>query len=203
MAKKWTLNGELILNCSCTVFCPCVVSLGVHPPTEGYCQGWAGIQIEDGYFGNTKLDGLNAGILLDIPGNMGRGNWTAALYIDERADDFQAQAIEEILTGQAGGSTGVLRVLVGQYLGAKRVPISYAKNGDKRVFNIPRKIDAVIEPVMGANGKEPVVIKNSGYWIAPDIIVSKATTAKIRDFGRVWDFGGRSAEFCRLEWSGP
>ena len=203
MAKKWTLNGELILNCSCTVFCPCVVSLGVHPPTEGYCQGWAGIQIEDGYFGNTKLDGLNAGILLDIPGNMGRGNWTAALYIDERADDFQAQAIEEILTGQAGGSTGVLRVLVGQYLGAKRVPISYAKNGDKRVFNIPRKIDAVIEPVMGANGKEPVVIKTSGYWIAPDIIVSKATTAKIRDFGRVWDFGGRSAEFCRLEWSGP
>ena len=100
-------------------------------------------------------------------------------------------------------SHGVLRVLVGQYLGAKRVPISYAKNGDNRVFNIPRKIDAVIEPVMGADGKEPVVIKNSGYWIAPDIIVSRAKSAKIRDFGRVWDFSGRSAEFCRLEWSGP
>ena len=27
----WTLKGELILNCNCTVFCPCVVSLGKHP----------------------------------------------------------------------------------------------------------------------------------------------------------------------------
>ena len=22
----WTIKGELILNCNCTVFCPCVVS---------------------------------------------------------------------------------------------------------------------------------------------------------------------------------
>ena len=35
----WSLKGELILNCNCTVFCPCVISLGKHPPTEGYCQG--------------------------------------------------------------------------------------------------------------------------------------------------------------------
>ena len=24
----WVIKGELFLNCSCTVFCPCVVSLG-------------------------------------------------------------------------------------------------------------------------------------------------------------------------------
>lgn len=203
MVENWTINGELILNCSCTVFCPCVVSLGQHPPTEGHCQGWAGIQVEDGHFGDTGLSGLNIGIMLDIPGNMGRGNWTAALYIDERADDFQAKAIETIMTGQAGGNTGVLRVLVGEYLGAKRVPVSYARNGNTRLFNIPKKIDATIEPVTGGDGKDPVVITNSGYWIAPDIVVSKAVNARIRDFGRVWDFGGRSAEFCRLEWSGP
>ena len=27
---EWVLNGELFMNCSCTVFCPCVVSLGKH-----------------------------------------------------------------------------------------------------------------------------------------------------------------------------
>ncbi|NNK77638.1 MAG: hypothetical protein HKP40_02890, partial [Litoreibacter sp.] len=27
----WEIKGELFLNCSCTVFCPCVVSLGAHP----------------------------------------------------------------------------------------------------------------------------------------------------------------------------
>ena len=31
---EWAIKGELFLNCSCTVFCPCVVSLGAHP-TEG------------------------------------------------------------------------------------------------------------------------------------------------------------------------
>ncbi|MGB1332765.1 MAG: DUF1326 domain-containing protein, partial [Paracoccaceae bacterium] len=42
----WAIKGELILNCNCTVFCPCVVSLGKHAPTEGYCQAWAGVRID-------------------------------------------------------------------------------------------------------------------------------------------------------------
>ena len=29
----WSVKGELILNCNCTIFCPCVVSLGKHAPT--------------------------------------------------------------------------------------------------------------------------------------------------------------------------
>ncbi|MGH6725879.1 MAG: DUF1326 domain-containing protein, partial [Pseudolabrys sp.] len=31
----------MALSCSCTVFCPCVLSLGEHPPTEARCQTWA------------------------------------------------------------------------------------------------------------------------------------------------------------------
>ncbi|MBT4890836.1 MAG: DUF1326 domain-containing protein, partial [Rhodospirillales bacterium] len=195
-------KGELILNCCCTVFCPCVVSLGDHPPTEGYCQGWAGVHIEEGTFGNAKLDGLNVGLMLDIPGNMGRGNWTAALYIDDRADGAAAAGIEKIFTGQVGGSTGLLRVLVGTYLGSQTVPISYARNGDARIFNIPKKIEGSIVPVMGGNKKEPVVIQNSGYWISHDVTVGKAETSKYRDFGRVWNFDGRSAEICQIDWAG-
>lgn len=36
MSEQWKISGNMIL--SCTVFCPCVVSLGEHPPTEGNCQ---------------------------------------------------------------------------------------------------------------------------------------------------------------------
>ena len=42
----WAINGELALNCNCTVFCPCAVSLGDHPPTEGYCQTWLAVRID-------------------------------------------------------------------------------------------------------------------------------------------------------------
>jgi len=45
----WSIKGELFLNCSCTVFCPCVVSLGAHPPTEGHCHAWMAIAIDEGH----------------------------------------------------------------------------------------------------------------------------------------------------------
>ena len=202
MSQKWYIKGELILNCSCSVFCPCVISLGEHAPTEGYCQGWAGVHIEEGLYGNSKLDGLNIGLLLDIPGNMGRGNWTAALYVDDRADGAASSGLEKIFTGQAGGSTGLLKILVGEFLGTQHLPISYARNGDTRIFNIPKKIEGTIVPVMGGNRKDPVVIQNSGYWISHDVTVAKAETSKVRDFGRVWNFDGRSAEICQIDWSG-
>ncbi|NDB27655.1 MAG: DUF1326 domain-containing protein, partial [Actinobacteria bacterium] len=51
--ESWSIEGELILNCNCTVFCPCVVSLGTHPPTEGYCQAWLGVRIDKGKSGLT------------------------------------------------------------------------------------------------------------------------------------------------------
>ena len=78
----WAIKGELILNCNCTVFCPCVVSLGKHAPTEGYCQAWSGIRIDEGHYGDEDISGLNVGLLLEIPGLMSRGNWKAAAYIE-------------------------------------------------------------------------------------------------------------------------
>ena len=96
----WKIEGELILNCNCTVFCPCVVSLGKHPPTEGYCQAWAGVRIDRGFAGDEDLSGLNVALLLDIPGWMGRGNWTVAAYIDERASEAAYDRLIEIFSGQ-------------------------------------------------------------------------------------------------------
>ena len=83
----WKVNGEVILSCNCEVFCPCVVSLGQARPSEGYCHSWWGIKIDKGEYGGETLDGLLAGILLDVPGRMGEGDWKVALFIDERAGD--------------------------------------------------------------------------------------------------------------------
>ena len=64
----WTMKGELILNCNCTVFCPCVVSLGKHPPTEGHCQTWGGVRIDAGQYGDIDLSGLNVGLMIERVG---------------------------------------------------------------------------------------------------------------------------------------
>ncbi len=203
MIDPWRMQGELVLSCNCNVFCPCVISLGKHPPTEGYCQGWAGVHIEKGHSGEHSLDGLNVGLLLDIPGNMGRGNWTAAAYVDERADDDAAAALERIFSGAAGGTTGLLQILVGNFLGVQRAAISYERDGRQRHFKVAGKIDGVIEPIAGASAEENVVVHNTQYWMGSDVTVSRAVKSKVHDFGRVWDFRDRSAEFLNIDWSGP
>ncbi|MCK0142523.1 DUF1326 domain-containing protein [Aliiroseovarius sp. F20344] len=199
---EWTIKGELILNCNCTVFCPCVVSLGDHPPTEGYCMGWAGIRIDSGQYGDVDLAGLNVGLLLEIPGRMARGNWKAAAYIDDRASDEAFEALCHIFTGAAKGTTGLFKMLVSEFLGAERAPVSFETEGNTRRLIVGKAIRGSITPVPGKGGAEQV-ITNTNYWMGPDITVAKADEARVRAFGRVWDFDGKSAEICQIDWKGP
>ncbi|MEZ5773484.1 MAG: DUF1326 domain-containing protein [Hyphomicrobiaceae bacterium] len=201
--ERWSLQGELILNCNCNVFCPCVISLGKHPPTEGHCQGWGGIRIDKGSFGKVKLDGLNVALLLDIPERMARGNWGVALYIDERASDAQYAALVAILSGKARGSTGLFSILVGRYFGDERAPITYETEGEKRRLTVGRKIVGEVQPIQGAKDGEPVQIVNTQYWMGSVVTVAEATQSRVRAFGHVWDFAGRSAEIVQLDWKGP
>lgn len=203
MTPAWHMKGELVLNCNCDVFCPCVVSLGKHAPTQGYCQGWLGIQITQGAYGDVPLDGLNIGMMLDIPGRMGNGNWTAALYVDERASDQAVAAFEHILSGNAGGTTGLFRLLVSTHLGTKRLPISITREGQTRHVTIGNVLKAAVEPIGGKRPGEGTMIQNTEYWMGPDVTVARSVKSKVRDFGRVWDLTGKSAEIVTIDWSGP
>lgn len=200
---SWSIRGELILNCNCTVFCPCVISLGKHPPTEGACQAWAGVRIDDGHYGAERLAGLNVGLLLEIPGQMARGNWKAAAYIDERASEPAYQGLVEIFSGKAGGTTGLFSVLVSEFLGAERSPVVYETEGKTRRLTVGKKIQGEVAPVAGARPGEDIVVTNSNYWMGADVTVAEASKGRVRAFGRVWDFAGRSAEICQINWSGP
>lgn len=199
----WTIKGELILNCNCTVFCPCVVSLGKHPPTEGHCQTWGGVRIDSGDYGDIDLSGLNIGLMIEIPGMMGRGNWKVALFIDERSTDEQYDALVNIFSGAARGTTGLFQILVGEILGHERQPVSYETEGNTRHITVGRKIQGIVHPVGGQDQDKDIVITNTQYWMGPDITVATATKGKLRAYGRVWDFDGRSAEICQIDWHGP
>jgi hypothetical protein len=199
----WSIKGELILNCNCTVFCPCVISLGKHPPTEGYCQAWMGVRIDEGAWGDEDLSGLNTGMLLDIPGTMGRGNWKVAAYIDDRASEAAYDGLIEIFSGKARGTTGLFSLLVGEFLGAERAPVVFETEGNARRLMVGKKIQGEVVPIEGADPEQPVMLSNSGYWMGPDIMVATARKGRVRDRGRVWDFDGRSAEICQIDWHGP
>jgi hypothetical protein len=197
--EPWHIKGELALSCNCAVFCPCVLSLGQHAPTEGYCQTWAGVRIDDGRFGEVDLTGVKFGFMADIPGRLGRGNWTMALFVDDKASAQAVKALTWIMTGRAGGSTALLKILGGSFLGIRQIPITYDVVGETRVIKMEKIVDGALTPVKGKD-QGNVVIKNSEYWIAPDVTVARADKSRFRLFGRNWNFEGRSAEICKLDW---
>ena len=203
LLPDWALKGELILNCNCTVFCPCVVSLGKHPPTEGYCQAWVGVRIDEGHFDGADIGGLNVGLMMDIPGNMGRGNWKAAAYIDERASDAAFEGLVKIFSGQVRGTTGLFSIMVSEFLGAERQPVTYTTDGRTRHLTVGKKIVGAVTPIGGHDPEAEVVVSNTGYWMGPDITIAQADKGRVRAYGRVWDFDGRSAEICQIDWRGP
>ena len=200
---EWAIKGELFMNCSCAVFCPCVVSLGKHPPTEGYCQAWMAIVIDEGHFEGEDISGVNVGLLVDIPGRMAEGNWKVAAYIDEKATQKGYNGLLQILSGAAGGTTGLFTYLVSEIIGAEREKVEIVQDGKKRSIMIGRKIQGEIEAISGANRDEPVMIRNSKYWMGPDIVAAEGKRSKVRDYGRVWDFENKSAEICQIDWKGP
>jgi hypothetical protein len=198
----WEVNGEIALNCSCDVFCPCDVSLGVARPTHGYCQAWLGVRVDDGHFKGVDLSGQAFALMLDIPGRMAEGGWTVALYVDESATEAQQAAFETIMSGQAGGTTGLLRLLVANFLGTKRVPVRYTVDGNVRSLQAGKAILAAIEPIGGVDPESHVTIQNSKYWMSSTITICKGLKSRVRDFGRVWDFEECSAQICDISWAG-
>ena len=200
---NWEIKGELFLNCSCTVFCPCVVSLGAYPPTEGYCHTWMGVAIDEGKFENEDLSGINLGLLVDIPGRMGEGNWKVAVYVDERASEKAYNGLLKIFSGQAGGTTSLFTMLVSEIIGAQREKVEIVRDGNRRSLNIGKKIQGEIEMLQGASPEHPVMVSNTKYWMGPDVIAARGLRSRVRDYGRVWDFDGKSAEICPIHWHGP
>jgi hypothetical protein len=200
LTEAWSLKGELALSCSCTVFCPCVLSRGDHPPTESRCQTWAGVRIDSGHFDDIDLGGVKAGVMMDLPGIMSRGNWTAALFVDEKASAQAVKALTRIFTGRVGGTTHLLSILVGQFLGVRQVPISYETQGETRVIKIKDYVDGAITPIRGKRPGELVTIHNADYWIGPEVTVARADKSRFRGYGRNWNLTGKSCEICQLDW---
>lgn len=93
----WEIKAREFANCNCNYGCPCQFNA---PPTHGNCQYISGFQIDEGHFGETRLDGLRAVFTGSWPGAIHQGNGTFQLIIDERADEAQREALRTIFYGE-------------------------------------------------------------------------------------------------------
>ena len=94
---SWMLKGRNFSHCSCSYGCPCQFN-GL--PTGGHCDALIGLTIDEGYYGDTRLDGLRFGCAFRWPGLMHEGRGEGLPVIDERATPAQREALLRILSGE-------------------------------------------------------------------------------------------------------
>src|SRR5919106_471533 len=100
---SWQIAGQYYENCSCDFVCPCILGQMMTKPTKGWCIFTMAMQIERGSFGSVPLDNLGFILLGHTPEEMGKGNWSVGVIVDERASAEQREAITAIVSGTAGG----------------------------------------------------------------------------------------------------
>ena len=93
----WELKGRELVNCTCEYGCNCQFNA---LPDKGHCYAVAGIAIDEGFFGDTRLDGLRVAAIFKWPRAIHEGNGEAIAFVDERASADQRNALLRIMTGQ-------------------------------------------------------------------------------------------------------
>ena len=68
---------------------------------------------------------------------------------------------------------------------------------------VGRKIQGEIEMIPGNDPDTPVSMENTQYWMGPTIYPAIGLKSKVRDYGRVWDFEGKSGDIIPVHWTGP
>lgn len=189
----WHLEGDYFEACNCEVACPCV---WFNPPSEGDCKLLVAWHIDKGHSEDITLDGLNTVLACYAPGHMKEGNWQAALYVDERADASQSDALVRIFSGQSGGHPGLLAGFIGQVLGVKHVPMTYENLGKERRLLMSDVAEMSIRAIDGIAGGE-ATIANPPLCVVPShpSVVAKSEVYRYRDFGFNWEFSGRNGYF--------
>jgi hypothetical protein len=105
--QGWRVAGSYFEACNCDAVCPCR-SVGGRPggrSTHGICQFALSWRIRDGQADGVDLDGLDVVMAGWYDDDDHASRWRIVLYVDDRADGAQHDALTAIFLGQAGGST--------------------------------------------------------------------------------------------------
>jgi hypothetical protein len=204
-AVRWQITGDYFENCNCDVVCPCVFSSGpvlTGKPTHGFCEVALAFHVDQGAYGGVALDGLNAVVMARAPGVMAEGNWSVAVYLDDRADERQRDALQNIFTGSAGGPLSALAPVITKVLGIKTAPINHQKQGKRRAVEIPNLMHIAVHAAPGLDPEKEIMAINA-HPFAPDGVAMAVGDegSTWSDYGMRWDNSGKNGHYAAIRWS--
>jgi hypothetical protein len=206
---RWQVVGDWFDVCKCAIPCPCTFA---QAPTYGDCEGILAWHIREGHFGDVSLDGLNVVALGVFDGNIWEGETkaTMGIYMDERADESQREALQVIFSGQGGGWPGIFGNMIGEMRGIEFVPITFEIADDLAYWaaEVPGKASARAEALTGptiSEGQRVQLHNAPGAEVGPGQVATwgRATTDRADGFGFKWEWDGRSSKHFPFDWEGP
>ena len=170
----WHASGLLFENCNCTIVCPGHTHFS-QACTHERCIGFWAVRVDEGAWGDVPLAGVRALVAYDSPQRMLDGGWTARLVIDA-GDVRQREAMERILSGEAGGPWEVLGRFVGTRLPTLFAPVQIEDLGAIKKVVVAGLMEGAVEPIRGRDKSRPVTLNNMFNQIhAPEQVVARGS----------------------------
>jgi len=198
----WSLEGKMISADSCGPDCHCIIG---GPPDNGLCKFFAIVQVENGRYGDVKLDGVKYGIAgefaLKIIGEPIKHSFVA-YYIDSSASAEQREALRKLFSGPSFAAMGKAAEL-------KEVAITFESleafgQVGKTVSGTAGEIAKVeVTPIAGGTDpSKPLAVDNEAEpglkWTA----LGKTSNSFYRSAGKDYKFEGTSGESHRIAFKG-
>lgn len=198
----WEAEGTIFESCNCALICRCHIHYS-NPSDHDNCLFYWAVHIDRGSSGGLALDDLNAVIVGKTPKLMLDGDWTQAIYLDERASDPQRSVLERIYTGAAGGAWAVLAGFVGRRAETLHVPIRYVDDGRTKSMEIEDLFSAKVQSIRGADRKGEVRLTNLFNQIHGEEHVLALGTTRHDSREPRMSMQDTHALHSHFSWSGP
>ncbi len=208
---RWHVAGDWFDVCSCNVPCPCTFA---QPPTGNHCQGVMAYHVREGHYGDVRLDGLNLVAVGEFEGNIWEGGeFALGLFVDERANPAQQEALQRIFSGEAGGWPGKFAELVTfDMRGVEVAPVTVAVSEDlsRFVADVPGRVRGVAEALSGPTTPEGARVPltnppgaEPGPGQGATWAVAMTDQVDLPAFGFSWQWDGKASTHIPFDWSGP
>jgi hypothetical protein len=201
---NWTIKADYIETCNCDYGCPCNFT-GF--PSNGFCRALVGYDIREGKYGDTRLDGLDVIDAYSWPKAIHEGNGNHQIFITNKANQEQRNAIISIFSGNAKGNGhfALFASTVKYLLDPQFVDIDIKIDGRRSSFSVRGVIDVQLEnfknPVTGEDQDTKIQLPKGFIWKLAE--AAKTKVMRILTPNLNFDHSGKNAFYSIVEFNGP
>ena len=179
----WMIRGPEIATCNCDYGCPCQFNA---LPTKGNCRAAVAMRIDEGHFGDVKLDGLRWAATAAWPGPIHEGHGEILPIVDVRATEKQREALLTIMSGNETEPLATFFAVFAAMIDTVHPPVFKAIDFEVDVRNakghfavkdvVEANVQPIKNPVTGASHHAKVVLRH-GFEYAEAEYASGTTSS--------------------------